>query len=72
MFEMYKYTLNKMSFDELLLRKELLKAIEHINSSEKHLLKNWCLSTFPKHHSKIIYEVFNKNQTENETINSFI
>jgi uncharacterized protein YjhX (UPF0386 family) len=60
MFEYTKQILLKVSFDKVLFRKELLKAIEFMKNDEKHLLKIWCLTTFGHHYHDIIMEVFKK------------
>ena len=46
MFELSKSILEKVSFDKILFRKELKKAIKWVKPNEKTLLKVWCLATF--------------------------
>lgn len=58
MFEMYKYVLDKVSFDQILFRKELKKAMKEINIEEQLLFKIWCLSTFDHKHKDVLNEVF--------------
>jgi hypothetical protein len=59
MFEFSKKVLSKVSFDRILFKKELKKAIHWVKPSERTLLKIWCLSTFGHlYHSEII-EAFN-------------
>ncbi len=63
MFEMYKYVLDKVSFDQPLFRKELKKAMKDIKNEEKLLFKIWCLSTFEKKHQSVLSEVFDYELT---------
>lgn len=58
MFEMYKYVLDKVSFDPFLFRKELEKAMRKINPNEQLLFKIWCLNTFDQKHKEALTEVF--------------
>ncbi len=58
---MLKYTqtvLKKLSFDEVLFKKELLKSFRWLNSDEIYLLEDWCFSEFGNSHKEIILEVF--------------
>ena len=41
MLEYYKVVLGKVSFDQLLFRKELRKAFKQLQSSERSLLRDW-------------------------------
>ncbi len=66
MFEMYKYILDKVSFDESLFRKELLKAVEQIHPNERHSLETWCLSTFYAQHPEILTEVFRASAVDHQ------
>jgi hypothetical protein len=63
MFELSKKILEKVSFDKVLFRKELTKAIRWIQPNEKILLKVWCLTTFGQLYAEEIMEVFS-NVTE--------
>jgi uncharacterized protein YjhX (UPF0386 family) len=58
MFEFSKKILEKVSFDKLLFRKELGKAIKRIKPDEKTVLKVWCLATFGHQYQEEILEVF--------------
>jgi hypothetical protein len=58
MFELSKKILDKVSFDKILFRKELKKAIDMITPNEKVLLKVWCLATFGHQYGEEIMEVF--------------
>ncbi len=58
MFEMYKYVLDKVSFDQFLFRKELEKAMRKITPNEQLLFKIWCLNTFDQKHKEILVDVF--------------
>jgi hypothetical protein len=58
MFELSKKILDKVSFDKMLFRKELKKAINMIAPNEKVLLKVWCLATFGQQYAEDIMEVF--------------
>lgn len=60
MFEFSKKILSKVSFDRLLFKKELKKAIHWVTPSERTLLKIWCLSTFGHLYQNEILEAFNK------------
>jgi hypothetical protein len=63
MFELSKKILEKVSFDRLLFRKELIKALKWLQPREKTLLKVWCLATFGHQYKHEIMEVF-KNVTK--------
>ena len=58
MFEFSKKILSKVSFDKLLFKKELVKAIHWLTPSERTLLKIWCLSTFGHIYQSEILEAF--------------
>lgn len=60
MFEYTKHILLKVSFDKVLFRKELNKAMTWLKNEDKHLLKLWCLATFGRHYYDVIIEVFKK------------
>jgi hypothetical protein len=57
MLEHSKKILKQVSFDRLLFKKELLKALKWIKSEEVLVLKTWCLATFT-HYSDVISEAF--------------
>lgn len=58
MLELSKSILEKVSFDKLLFKKELRKAIKWIKPDEKTILKVWCLTTFGHQYREEIMEVF--------------
>lgn len=55
---MYKYVLDKVSFDQYLFRRELTKAMKKITTDEQNLLKIWCLDTFDQKHKEVLKEIF--------------
>ena len=63
MFELSKNILEKVSFDKLLFRKELIKALKWLKPDEKMLLMVWCISTYGNKYMDVISEVF-KNVTK--------
>lgn len=46
MFEMYKYILEKVSFDKDIFRKELKKALKVLKPEEAKKLVGWCRTSF--------------------------
>ena len=60
MFELTKLTLEKVSFDKSLFKKELLKGIKWLKKDEALMLKVWCLATFGNQYAPIIKEVFRR------------
>jgi uncharacterized protein YjhX (UPF0386 family) len=60
MFEYTKQILTKVSFDRVLFRKELKKAMKWLKSEERRMLMVWCLATFGHAYSDVIREVFKK------------
>lgn len=60
MFEYTKQILLKVSFDRMLFRKELKKAMKWLKSEERRMLMVWCLATFGQRYSDVITEVFRK------------
>ncbi|MFI5220619.1 MAG: hypothetical protein ACHQNT_14125 [Bacteroidia bacterium] len=60
MFEYTKQILTKVSFDRVLFRKELKKAMKWLKSDERRMLMLWCVATFGQRYSDIINEVFRK------------
>jgi hypothetical protein len=53
MLEMYKYILGKVSFDKVIFKKELAKAMKSLQKEEAKNLKKWCSVSFD---SKLIKE----------------
>ncbi|MEO5569806.1 MAG: hypothetical protein ABIT08_02895 [Bacteroidia bacterium] len=60
MLEYTKQILTKVSFDRVLFRKELKKAMKWLKSEERGILMVWCLATFGNTYSDVITEVFKK------------
>lgn len=60
MLEYVKTILQKVSFDTLLFRKELMKSIEWLTTTEQVELKTWLIGSFQGDHRKIIMEVFER------------
>ncbi len=58
MLELSKQILKKVSFDKVLFRKELVKAVLWLKGEEKLLLKVWCLSTFGHLYRDVIQDVY--------------
>lgn len=58
MMEFSKQVLEKVSFDKLLFRKELIKARNWVNQRDQLVLKAWCLATFGHMYKDVIMEVF--------------
>lgn len=53
MLEYVKVILQKVSFDQSLFEKELLKAIKNLNEEETDLLLQWCSEQFGAHHKAV-------------------
>ncbi len=59
MYELSKDILQKVSFDPILFKKELLKAISWLDSKEDiKKLKEWCTLQFGSNYPQILNEVF--------------
>ena len=58
MLEFCKKVLMKVSFDRLLFKKELKKAIKWVKTEERLQLKEWCLTKFGHIYGDIIAESF--------------
>lgn len=58
MMEFSKQVLQKVSFDRLLFKKELTKAVRWMGQSDQLVLKAWCLATFGHLYKDVIVEVF--------------
>ena len=59
MLEFSKKILQKVSFDKVLFKKELLKSVRWLNKKEIIILKIWALASFSQHKNTIL-EVFEK------------
>ena len=60
MLELSKSVLQSVSFDKLLFRKELFKAINWVRQDERVILKLWCLASFGHVYHDVIAEAFDK------------
>lgn len=58
MLELSKEILLKVSFDQYLFRKELLKALKWIRKDERTHLKLWVYQKFGKKYPEIIKQTF--------------
>jgi hypothetical protein len=58
MMEFSKQVLQKVSFDQRLFRKELIKARRWVGHHDDLVLKAWCLATFGHMYKDVILEVF--------------
>ena len=58
MFELSKQILQKVSFDKILFRKELMKAVKWLKPDERMLLYAWCLTTFGTAYKDVILDVY--------------
>ena len=58
MFELSKQILQKVSFDKLLFKKELMKAVKWLKPDERMLLYAWALSTFGHAYKDVILDVY--------------
>jgi len=59
MLDYSKNLLKKVSFDRILFKKELKKAIGWINKDERMVFQVWCLATFGHQYKDVISESFN-------------
>ena len=60
MMEFSKQVLQKVSFDQRLFKKELIKARRWLGQHDQLVLKAWCLATFGHMYKDIILEAFQK------------
>jgi uncharacterized protein YjhX (UPF0386 family) len=60
MMEFSKQVLQKVSFDQRLFKKELIKARRWLGQHDQLVLKAWCLATFGHMYRDVIVEVFQK------------
>lgn len=63
MFEYTKTILRKVSFDSVLFKKELEKAMVHLSKEESFALKMWAESNFMNRYEDIIKDVFENNRS---------
>ncbi|MFN7013603.1 MAG: hypothetical protein ACK4ON_04935 [Bacteroidia bacterium] len=61
MLELTKHILQRVSFDKILFRKELTKALRWLKKDEALMLQAWCITTFSSEEFRAITrEVFKK------------
>ncbi len=58
MMEFSKQVLQKVSFDQRLFKKELIKARRWVGQHDQLVLKAWCLATFGHIYRDLIMDVF--------------
>jgi hypothetical protein len=58
MLEYTKLIIKKISFDEVLFRKELKKSLRWLNNDEILALRKWLIKNFNHQYSHIIEEIF--------------
>lgn len=58
MLDFCKEVLTKVSFDRILFRKELQKAIRWLNVIELEQFRHWCMDTFGSRYREIIIASF--------------
>ena len=58
MLELSKNILEKVSFDKVLFKKELKKAVNWLSKDELMLLKVWCITQFGHVYQSLIIETF--------------
>ena len=50
--------LEKVSFDQVLFKKELVKSIQWINTTDAKSLREWCIEMYGNKYSDIIQQAF--------------
>ncbi len=61
MLELTKHILQRVSFDKILFRKELTKALKWLKKEEALMLQAWCIATFTSQELRaIIKEEFKR------------
>ena len=58
MLEFCKSVLEKGSFDQVLFKKELIKSIQWINTTDGKSLREWCIEMYGNKYSDIIQKSF--------------
>ena len=58
MLEFCKNILEKVSFDQVLFKKELIKSIQWINTTDAISLREWCIEMYGNKYSDIIQKAF--------------
>ena len=58
MLEFCKSILEKVSFDQVLFKKELIKSIQWINTKDAKSLRKWCIEMYGNKYSDIIQHAF--------------
>ena len=51
MLEFCKSVLEKVSFDQMLFKKELMKSIQWINTTDAKSLREWCIEMYGNKYS---------------------
>ncbi|WP_258103218.1 hypothetical protein [Marinoscillum sp. MHG1-6] len=58
MLEYFKTVLSKVSFDDILFEKELLKAISSLNDEEVSTLEDWCFENYEDRYGPVLIKCF--------------
>ena len=58
MLEFCKNILEKVSFDQVLFKKELVKSIQWIDTTDAIRLREWCIEMYGNKYSDIIQKAF--------------
>ena len=58
MLEFCKNILEKVSFDQVLFKKELVKSIQWIDTTDAISLREWCIEMYGNKYSDIIQKTF--------------
>ena len=58
MLKFCKSVLEKVSFDQVLFKKELIKSIQWINTTDTKSLREWCIEMYGNKYSDIIQQAF--------------
>ncbi|MDB2317145.1 hypothetical protein N9V23_00100 [Flavobacteriales bacterium] len=58
MLEFCKNVLQKVSFDDLLFKKELTKSLQWVNQGDAESLRTWCLEMYGNKYADIIQQAF--------------
>jgi len=64
MFEYTKTILRKVSFDSILFKRELEKAVMEMSEKERKNLCHWADTNFSETHADVLKEVFENELTE--------
>ncbi|MDG1849291.1 MAG: hypothetical protein P8I82_02205 [Flavobacteriales bacterium] len=58
MLEFCKNVLQKVSFDDILFKKELTKSLQWVNEADAESLRTWCLKMYGNKYADIIQQAF--------------